>query len=134
VAGTGHTGSYFGDADYGLAVSAKSDQQAAATTFATWLTTSQAGQQAVADTLNDIPALKGVTPQWDTIDLVSPEKQRDALQAYTEKAGAGTEPRFASVSADLNSAFRDALIGVASGEVAIPDALDALQAVVDAQK
>lgn len=134
VAGTGNTGSYFGDADYGVAVSAKSDQQAAATTFATWLTTSEAGQQAVADTLNDIPALKGVTPQWDKIDLVNPAKQKDALQAYTEKAGAGTEPRFASVSADLNSAFRDALIGVASGDKTVDDALAGLQKVVEAQK
>lgn len=132
LAGTGETGSMFGDADYGLAVSAMSDQQAAATTFATWLTTSQAGQQAVANTLNDIPALKGVTPDWDQIDLVDPDAQKAALQEYTERAGAATQPRFASVSADLNSAFRDALIGVASGDVTIDDALANLQAVVDA--
>jgi len=133
LAGTGKTGSMFGDADYGLAVSAKSGQQAAATTFALWLTTSEAGQQAVANTLNDIPALKGVTPDWDSIDLVNPESQKDLLQTYTEQAGAGTQPRFASVSADLNTAFRDALIGVASGDVTIEDALKNLQAVVDAQ-
>ena len=134
LAGTGDTGSYFGDADYGVAVSARSDQQAAATTFAVWLATSEAGQQAVANTLNDIPALKGVSPQWDQIDLVNPDKQKEALQAYTEKAGAGTEPRFASVSADLNSAFRDALIGVASDDKSIDDALAGLQDVVEAQK
>lgn len=133
LAGTGSTGSMFGDADYGLAVSAKSDQQEAATTFALWLTTSDAGQQAVANTLNDIPALKGITPQWDQIDLVDPASQKELLQAYTEMAGAATQPRFASVSADLNSAFRDALIGVASGDVSIDDALAGLQAVVDGQ-
>ncbi len=127
LAGTGTTGSMFGDADYGLAVSAKSDQQAAATTFALWLTTSEAGQQAVANTLNDIPALVGVTPQWDQIDLVDPDRQLEALQAYTEQAGAATQPRFASVSADLNSAFRDALIGVASGDQTPEQALKALQ-------
>lgn len=133
VAGTGNTGSMFGDADYGLAVSAKSDQQAAATTFALWLATSEAGQQSVANTLNNIPSLKGVQPQWDSIDLVNPEGQLAALQELTDIAGASTQPRFASVSADLNTAFRDALIGVATGDVSIEDALANLQAVVDAQ-
>lgn len=134
LAGTGHTGSMFGDADYGLAVSAKSGNKAAATAFATWLTTSQDGQQAVANTLNDIPALKGVTPKWDTIDLVDPAAQKDALQKYTEAAGQATEPRFATVTADVNTAFRDALIGVASGKSTPDQALQALQKVQDAQK
>ncbi len=133
VANTGNTGNMFGDADYGLAVSAKSDQQAAATTFALWLATAEGGQQAVANTLNNIPSLKGVQPQWDNIDLVNPDAQLAALKELTDIAGASTQPRFASVSADLNSAFRDALIGVASGDVSIDDALKNLQAVVDAQ-
>jgi ABC-type glycerol-3-phosphate transport system substrate-binding protein len=133
VAGTGNTGSMFGDADYGLAVSGKSDQQAAATTFALWLATSQGGQQAVANTLNNIPSLKGVQPQWDSIDLVNPDAQLAQLQELTDIAGASTQPRFASVSADLNTAFRDALIGVATGDLSPEDALASLQAVVDAQ-
>ncbi|WP_129338819.1 ABC transporter substrate-binding protein [Cellulomonas endophytica] len=132
LAGTGETGTMFGDADYGLAVSAKSDQADAATTFALWLTTSEAGQQAVANTLNDIPALKGITPQWDQIDLVDPDRQLEALQAYTEGAGQATSPRFATVSADLNTAFKDALIGVASGDRTPEEALAGLQAVQDA--
>ena len=131
LAGTGNTGSLFGDADYGLAVSAQSDQADAATTFALWLGTSEAGQQAVANTLNNVPALKGITPQWDQIDLVDPERQLEPLQEYTERAGQATEPRFASVSADLNSAFEDALIGVASDDMSIDDALAALQAEQD---
>lgn len=134
LAGTGNTGSMFGDADYGLAVSAASDQQDAATTFALWLGTSEAGQQAVANTLNNIPALKGIAPQWDQIDLVDPERQTEALQAYSEIAGQATQPRFASVSADLNAAFRDALIGVASGDLSIDEALQLLQAQQDAEK
>lgn len=133
VANTGNVGNMFGDADYGLAVSGKSDQQAAATTFALWLATSEGGQQAVANTLNNIPSLKGVQPQWDSIDLVNSEGQLAALQELTDIAGASTQPRFASVSADLNTAFRDALIGVATGDVTIEQALDNLQAVVDAQ-
>ena len=133
VADTGNVGLMFGDADYGLAVSAKSDQQSAATTFALWLATSEDGQQAIANTLNDIPSLKGVQPQWDDIDLVNPDGQLAALQEYTEIASASTQPRFASVSAELNTAFRDALIGVASGDVEIDQALEDLQAVVDAK-
>ncbi|MCS5717505.1 ABC transporter substrate-binding protein [Herbiconiux sp. CPCC 205763] len=132
VANTGNVGNMFGDADYGLAVSAKSDQQAAATTFATWLATSDAGQQAVANTLNNIPSLKGIQPQWDQIDLVNADAQLDSLKELTEIASASTQPRFASVSADLNTAFRDALIGVATGDVTPDEALKNLQAVVDA--
>jgi raffinose/stachyose/melibiose transport system substrate-binding protein len=134
VAGTGNVGEMFGDADYGLAVSTKSDQQAAATTFATWLTTSEAGQGAVANTLNDIPSLNGVQPEWDGIDLVNPDAQLEPLKEYTDIAGSATEPRFASVSADLNTAFRDALIGVATGDQSPKQALEALQSVVDAAK
>jgi raffinose/stachyose/melibiose transport system substrate-binding protein len=134
VAGTGNVGEMFGDADYGLAVSTKSDQQAAATTFATWLTTSEAGQGAVANTLNDIPSLNGVQPEWDGIDLVNPDAQLEPLKEYTDIAGSATEPRFASVSADLNTAFRDALIGVATGDQTPTQALEALQSVVDAAK
>jgi len=134
VAGTGNTNLMFGDADYGLAVSAKSQHQEAATTFALWLTTSQAGQQAVANTLNDIPSLIGVQPEWGSIDLVNSDAQLAALKNLTDVAGAAPRPRFASVSADLNTAFRDALIGVASNDMSIPDAEAALQAVVDKQK
>ena len=133
VAGTGNTDLMFGDADYGLAVSAKSDQQEAATTFALWLTTSEAGQQAVANTLNDIPSLIGVQPEWESIDLVNPDGQLDALKELTDIAGAAPRPRFGSVSADLNSALRDTLIGVASDDMSIDDALAALQDVVDNQ-
>jgi ABC-type glycerol-3-phosphate transport system substrate-binding protein len=134
VAGTGNVGEMFGDADYGLAVSAKSDQQAAATTFALWLTTSEAGQKAVANTLNDIPSLTGIQPEWDGIDLVNPDAQLEALKEYTDIAGSATEPRFATVSADLNTAFRDALIGVATGDKTPEQALEGLQSVSDAQK
>ncbi len=134
VAGTGNIGGYFGDADYGVAVSGMSQQQAAATTFATWLAASSAGQQAIADTLNDIPALEGVTPDWDAIDLVDPEVQREPLQTYTEQAGGSSVTRFADVSADLNSAYRDGLIGLIAGTVTIEEVLSALQAVVDSER
>ena len=133
LAGTGNVGHMFGDADYGLAVSARSRNQAAATTFAVWLTTSEAGQQAIANTLNNIPALYGIAPNWDDIELVDPEVQADVLSAYTEQAAAATEPRFAAVSAELNSGFRDTLGEVAEGRMSIDAAQAHLQAIVDAE-
>lgn len=132
LAGTGKTGTMFGDADYGLAVSAKSSQQEAAQAFATWITTSQEGQQVVANTLNLIPALKGVSAQWDQIDLVNPDVQLPALQNYQEVAVSSVSQRLGNVSADLNSAFRDALIGVATGDKTPEEAVQILQAVQDA--
>jgi len=134
LAGTGTTGSMYGDADYGLAVSAKSPKQEAATAFAVWIATSQAGQQIVANTLNLIPALKGVGAQWDQINLVNPSKQLTALQAYQTKAVSATAQRLGDVSADLNTAFRDALTGMATGQKTADQALQGLQAVQDAGK
>jgi raffinose/stachyose/melibiose transport system substrate-binding protein len=134
LAGTGKTGTMFGDADYGLAVSAKSSQQEAATAFAVWTATSQAGQQVVANTLNLIPALKGVGAQWDQIDLVNPSKQLTALQDYQTKAVSSISQRLGDVSTDLNTAFRDALIGMATGQKTADQALQGLQAVQDAGK
>ncbi len=132
LAGTGKTGTMFGDADYGLAVSAKSSQQEAAQAFATWIATSQEGQQVVANTLNLIPALKGVGAQWDQIDLVNPAKQLSALQDYQTKAVSSISQRLGDVSADLNTAFRDALIGVATGDKTPEQGVEILQAVQDA--
>ncbi len=134
LAGSGKTGTMFGDADYGLAVSAKSSQQEAAKAFAIWIATSQAGQQVVANTLNLIPALKGVGAQWDQINLVNPSKQLTALQAYQTTAVSSISQRLGDVSADLNTAFRDALIGMASGQKTADQALQGLQAVQDAAK
>jgi ABC-type glycerol-3-phosphate transport system substrate-binding protein len=134
LAGSGKTGTMFGDADYGLAVSAKSSQQEAASAFAVWISTSQAGQQVVGNTLNLIPALKGVGAQWDQINLVNPSKQLTALQAYQTKAVSSISQRLGDVSADLNTAFRDALIGMATGQKTADQALQGLQAVQDAAK
>src|SRR4029450_3773690 len=60
VAQAGNTSEMFGDADFGLAVSTKAKNKGGAETFATWMTTSTVGPPAVADQLNDVPALKGI--------------------------------------------------------------------------
>ena len=74
VAQAGNTSEMFGDADYGLAVSTKAKNKAAAETFVTWMTTSTVGQQAVADQLNDVPALKGIEPNFDADHVRRPRR------------------------------------------------------------
>ncbi len=120
VAGAGHPASMYGDADYGIAVNNRSGHQAAAITFATWLTTSKVGQQAVANLLNDIPSLAGVQPDWNTVKLVSNAMQQPNLQHLIAQTATGTEPRLSLVSANLQQA-----IGVASTTVAAGSATPA---------
>lgn len=122
VAGTGNTGSMFGDLDYATAVSATSGNVKAATTFAVWLGASQNGQQMIADSLNVVPSLKSATPDWDKVKLVNPEKQNDAVKAYIENAMETEDnPRFAAINADMNQAMMDVLAGVASGTMTPTD-------------
>ncbi len=116
IAGTGNTGSMFGDLDYATAVAVSSKNIEAATTFAVWLGTSQTGQQILADSLNVIPSLKSATPNWDNVKLVNPEKQNEAVKAYIENAmSTGDNPRFASINADMNQEMMDVLAAVAGG-------------------
>jgi ABC-type glycerol-3-phosphate transport system substrate-binding protein len=132
IAGTGNTGSLFGDVDYGQGVSANSSNQDAATTFAVWMGTSEAGQQVIADSLNLIPALKSVTPNWDNIELVNPDVQAEPVRALIERSSAVTDaPRFATINADMNVALQDALTRVADGTATPEEATADLQ---DAQE
>jgi raffinose/stachyose/melibiose transport system substrate-binding protein len=128
VAGTGHTGALYGDADYGLAVNAKSAHQAAATTFAVWLGTSAAGQAQVANALNDIPALKGVEPDWSQISLVNSGTQQDALSKLIGSAVTSSEPRLGTVSTNLQLAIGVASTTVAAGSATPAQAAATLQA------
>ena len=132
IAGTGNTGSLFGDVDYGQGVSANSSNQDAATTFALWMGTSEVGQQVIADSLNLIPALKSVTPNWDNIELVNPDVQADPVKSLIERSSAVTDsPRFATINADMNVALQDALTRVADGTATPEEATADLQ---DAQE
>lgn len=118
IAGTGNTGSMFGDLDYSTAVYAKSNNIKAATTFAVWLGTSKSGQQIIADSLNVIPSLKSATPDWDNVKLVNPEKQNDPIKKYIENSmNSGDNPRFGGINADMNQALVDVLAGVAGGTI-----------------
>jgi len=118
IAGTGNTGSMFGDLDYSTAVSAKSNNIKAATTFAVWLGTSQSGQQIIADSLNVVPSLKSATPDWNHVKLVNPEKQNEPIKEYLKNAmNSGDNPRFGGINADMNQALMDVLAGVAGGTI-----------------
>jgi len=116
VAGTGNTGFHlYGDSDFGLAVSSKSSHKEAATTFATWLGTSKAGQQVVANALDDIAALKGIQPAWSAVPLVTPSVQQPVLSKVIQQAVNATEPRLATQSVNLQLAIGVATTTVASG-------------------
>ena len=128
VAGSGHTGALYGDSDYGLAVNARSAHQAAATTFAVWLGTSTAGQQQVANALDDIASLKGVQPNWSNISLVSSGGQQPALSQLISNAVLSSEPRLATVSPNLQLAIGSATTTVASGSATPAQAAATLQA------
>jgi ABC-type glycerol-3-phosphate transport system substrate-binding protein len=128
IAGTGNVGSLFGDVDYGQGVSANSANKGAAATFAVWLGTSEKGQQVIADSLNLIPALKSVTPDWDNVELVDPEAQAEPMKDLVQRASAVTDaPRFASITPDMNEAIEVVLAKVAAGEASPEDGAAELQ-------
>lgn len=127
VAGTGNVGALYGDADFGLAVNKRSKNIAAATTFATWLAASKEGQQHVANVLNQIPARVDVQPDWDAAKLVNADVQRPALQKLIADAGKSSEPRLATVSADLQTAIGEASTTVAAGKASPPRAAQTLE-------
>jgi raffinose/stachyose/melibiose transport system substrate-binding protein len=134
VAGTGNVGALYGDADFGLAVNTRSKSIAAATTFATWLATSKEGQQQVANILNDIPALTAAQPDWSSVKLVNPSVQQPALEKLITDAGKSSEPRLATVSADLQTAIGDATTTVAAGKASPSQAAATLQAAAEKAK
>jgi len=132
VAGAANPATTFGDADYGIAVNNKSSHQAAATTFATWLTTSTAGQQVVANLLNDIPSLKGIQPDWTTVKLVNNAVQESNLQQLIAKTATSSEPRLSLVSANLQQAIGVASTTVAAGSATAVQAAATLETTMKA--
>lgn len=80
VAGKGNGSVPFGEVDYGLAINADSPNIGAAKTFVRWMTMSEAGQQNVANAIDLLPALAGVSPDWSAISLVDDAVQRPAIE------------------------------------------------------
>jgi ABC-type glycerol-3-phosphate transport system substrate-binding protein len=132
VAGAGNTSEMYGDADFGLAISTKSANQAAAKTFVKWMTTSKQGQQAIADQLNDLPSMKGVQPNFDAITLVDPATQKTPVQDLITKVGSITEAREALLGTDVQNAILAAATSVATGKATPQAAADTLQKAAEA--
>ena len=132
VAQTGNTPEMFGDADYGLSISTKAKNKAAAETFVTWLTTSQAGQQAVADQLNDVPALKGIEPNFEQIAFVDPAVQEAPVKELLAKVATVEQPRFALLNQDVQDAIFQAATSVATGKSTPEEAANTLQQAAEA--
>jgi raffinose/stachyose/melibiose transport system substrate-binding protein len=129
VAGPGHQGGYyFGESDYGLAVNANSRVRNAALTFVTWMTTARAGQQLVANGLNDFPSLRGVTPDWNSIQLVDPSVQLPIISGLIDQTSHVIEPREAPLNAQMQQAIQVAATTVAAGQATPAQAAATLQA------
>jgi raffinose/stachyose/melibiose transport system substrate-binding protein len=132
VAGPGHKGGYyFGESDYGLAVNSKSKVRNAAITFVTWMTTTKKGQQLVADELNDFPSLKGINPDWKSIQLVDPGTQLPVISKLIEQTSTVTEPREAPLNAAMQQAIQVAATTVAAGQATPAQAVQTLQAAAE---
>jgi ABC-type glycerol-3-phosphate transport system substrate-binding protein len=127
VTNAGNPVPLFGDADYGLAVNVKSKHQQAAQTFVTWLATNEQAQQVVANALNDISALKQVSPKWTDIKLVDPAQQQATLDTLIKSAGKTTEPRLGDVGTKLGQAIGVATASVIAGQATPNAALSTLQ-------
>jgi raffinose/stachyose/melibiose transport system substrate-binding protein len=128
----GNPSEMFGDSDYGLSISTKAKDKAAAETFVTWLTTSQAGQQAVADQLNDVPALKGIEPNFEVIKFVDPALQEKPVKELLAKVATVTQPRFALLTQDHTDAFFAAATSTATGKATPEEAANTLQKTIEA--
>lgn len=118
IAGTGNVGYAFSDIDYANGVATSAADVDAATKFCVWLGASEEGQQLIADSLNLVPVLKSVTPNWDNVSLVNPEKMNGPVQDYLTNCVNNPEnPRFGGISADLNEMLGQVLAGIASDQI-----------------
>jgi raffinose/stachyose/melibiose transport system substrate-binding protein len=124
--------SLYGDTDYGLAVNAKSKSAGAATTFATWLGTSKDGQQLVANVLNDTPSLRGIKPDWASIQMPDKAAQQPAVQQLIDATSTATEPRLGLISTDVIQALSVAATTVAAGQATPQQAAATLQQAAEA--
>lgn len=123
----GTPGAWFGAADYGLAVNAKSHHLEAATTFAIWLTTSADGQQLVANQLNNIPALTSITTDWVAAGLVNPDVQKAPIEALIAQCKNSTEGRGMEEDPAVIDDLGQAASAVAAGDQTPEQAVEWLQ-------
>ncbi len=129
VAGKGNKSTYFGEADYGLAINAGSKNIGASKTFVKWMTLNSTGQQNVANAIDLLPALKGITPQWSSISLVDESVQRPAIETLLKNSGNATESR----QWQTTEKSLDAIV-VAIQQVLDPSVNKSIQSIADDQQ
>jgi ABC-type glycerol-3-phosphate transport system substrate-binding protein len=129
VAGAGNKSTYFGEADYGLAINSGSKNVGAAKTFVAWMTLNEKGQQNVANALDLLPTLKGVAPDWSAIKLVDASVQRPAIETLVKDSANTTESRqWQTTEKTLNA------IVVAIQQVLDPSVNKSIQSIADDQQ
>ena len=124
----------FGDSDLTLSVTKKAKNKAAAIAFATWMATSKEAQQIAANQLDAIPGLIGVKANFDEIKLVDEKVQRAPVEELLQKLPKVTEPRFAEISQDVQTAVFEAQQAVATGKSTPQQAAETLQKAAEAAK
>jgi ABC-type glycerol-3-phosphate transport system substrate-binding protein len=129
VAGKGNKSTYFGEADYGLAINSGSKNIGAAKTFVSWMTLKKNGQQNVANALDLLPTLKGVAPAWSSIKLVDDAVQRPAIETLIKQSADTTESR----QWQTTEKSLDAIV-VAIQQVLDPSVNKSIQSIADDQQ
>ncbi len=130
MTGAGNPAPLFGDADFGVAVSAKTKYPKAAETFVTWLTTSEAAQQNVANALNDTPSLASITPKWDDIEFVDADQQQPVLAELIDRSNSVADPRLGNLDTATGQALGVAIQAVATKAQTPEAALETLASTV----
>lgn len=128
----GHDPGLFGDPDYGLAVNARSKVKNAATTFALWLTSTKAGQQVVANNLDEYSVLLSVSPDWANLPLVNSAVQTPELKNLSVRVNKVTETRQANLSGAMINALIAADQSVIGGQATPAQAAATIQAAQEA--
>ncbi|SDS55798.1 ABC transporter substrate-binding protein [Microlunatus soli] len=131
VDGSHHPSALFGDADYGLSVNIRSEHRAAAKTFVRWMTTSEQGQHAVADSLLDLPSLRSIQPDFDKITMVD-DRQVPWIKSLVKQTSTVTEPRMSLVNQDVSTAMQASASAVATGQSTPQEAAQTLQQAAEA--
>ncbi|PYY47519.1 ABC transporter substrate-binding protein [Curtobacterium sp. MCBD17_023] len=129
VAGKGNGSAYFSEADYGIAINSASEHIGAAKTFVSWMTLHKQGQQNVANAIDLLPAVKGVSPDWDSIQLVDESVQRPAIEKLIEDSSEASESR----QWQATEKSLDAIV-VATQQVLDPSVDKSIQDIADDQQ
>ncbi|MDR1799118.1 MAG: extracellular solute-binding protein [Bifidobacteriaceae bacterium] len=127
VAGLGNEPVWFGDTDYGLAITESSDNIPAAEALVTFMTLNPTAQQISVNLLQAMPVLVGMMPDFDAVELVNPEVQKPALEEMINKATSVTESRQFLMDTDCVNAVYDSIITVLDGSATPEESAQRLQ-------